>query len=287
MEPVTIFQGIEVADPQRQSRQSIPQLSLPLQDVPSTEVASPYSPKKDGGQQFQHPSSTVANLPTPKATEKSRRSWVFIAAIAALVAATIVGSVVGGGIGSALVDCLNDLQSLQNSPFPNSCQCANSSTTSTLTTPTPMTQELTSSTTCLAAFQTTTGGQLVNYKAVASRNVSTLDVDCDSLQKSWQVTSQGEKYSAFCNVGFLAGTNRTDGKGNSVTLAEITTLIAYSLPDCLEACSGNVAESCGSVVFKTNMAANYNANCLLLNSTITHNPGGGTCDECISATRVD
>ncbi|KAI0458467.1 hypothetical protein F5B21DRAFT_459807 [Xylaria acuta] len=295
MEAVTIFPGLEVAEPQqqsRQSRQSVPQLSPLSQDMFSAEAASIYIPPKDGEQQVQNSSPVAIDLPVPEAKERGGKTWVFIAAIAAAVTAIIVGAAVGGGLGSALSSCQKDLRSSRNASFANPCQCTNGSTTPTLTT-----QSLASSTTCLATFQTTTGGQIINYEAVPSKNVSTLGVDCDSLQKSSQVTSQGEKFSALCNVGFTAGTGRTDGDGNLVTLAEITTLVAYSLSDCLEACSGytrtskkpgrDVNESCGSVVFKTNLAENYHANCLLLNSTVTHAPGGGSCDECISATKID
>ncbi|KAI0187972.1 hypothetical protein EV127DRAFT_513263 [Xylaria flabelliformis] len=295
MEPVTIFPGLEVADSQQQSRQFIPQLQPQSPDLVSAEVASYYILPKYGEQQLQDPGLAAIDLPIPEAEERGGRSWVFIATVAAAVTAVIVGGAVGGGLGSALSGCQSDLQSSRNAFFANTCQCTNGSTT--LRAPTLTTQSPTSSTTCLAAFQTTTGGQLINYEAVPSKNVSSLGVDCDSLQKGWQVTSQGEKFSALCNVGFTAGTRRTDGNGNSVTLAEITTLIAYSFSDCLEACSGytstskkpgrSISESCGSVVFKTNLAENYYANCLLLNSTVTHKTGGGACDECISATRVD
>ncbi|KAI0548487.1 hypothetical protein F4679DRAFT_319455 [Xylaria curta] len=295
MEPVTIFPGLEVSESQQQSSHFIPQLQPQSPDLVSSEVASHYVLPKYGEQQLQDPSLAAIDLPIPEADDRSGRSWVFIAAIAAAVTAIIVGGAVGGGLGSALSGCQSDLQSSRNAFLANACQCTNNPTTPM--TPTLTTQSHTSSTTCLTAFQTTTSGQVINYEAVPSKNVSTLGVDCDSLQKGWQVTSQGEKFSALCKVGFQAGTGRTDGDGNSVTLAEITTLIAYSFSDCLEACSGytstskkrgrSIPEGCGSVVFKTNLADNYYANCLLLNSTVTHRTGGGACDECISATRVD
>ncbi|KAI1755792.1 hypothetical protein F4782DRAFT_487014 [Xylaria castorea] len=291
MEAVGFIPGLEVSESQQHSRQSIPQFQPRSQDETSAEVSFHYIPPKNG-EQLQNPSPAAIDLPVPDVKERDSRSWVFIAAVAAAVTAIIVGGAVGGGLGSALSGCQSDLQSSRNAFFANPCQCTNGSMTPTLTT-----QSLASSTTCLATFQTTAGGQIINYEALPSKNVSTLGVDCDSLQKSWQVTSQGEKFSALCNVGFTAGTGRTDGNGNSVTLSEITTLIAYSFSDCLEACSGytstskkpgrSIAESCGSIVFKTNLAENYYANCLLLNSTVTHNTGGGACDECISATRVD
>ncbi|KAI0973394.1 hypothetical protein F4678DRAFT_459527 [Xylaria arbuscula] len=297
MEPLPIFPGLEVADPQQQGSQFVPPLTPQSQDLASTEVASYCAPPKDISEQhIPDPSPPAAiDVLANEVKEGGNRSWVLIAGIAAAVTAIIVGAAVGGGLGSALSSCQNDLRSSRNASDTDVRECISGSTTPILATHT--TQSTASSTTCLASFQTTTSGQLLNYEAVPSKNVSTLGIDCDALQKNWQVTSQGEKYSALCSVGFTAGTNRTDGDGNSVTLAEITTLIAYSLSDCLEACSGytytskqpgrNVEESCGSVVFRTDMADNYHANCVLLNSTVTHHVGGGACDTCISATRMD
>ncbi|KAI1307117.1 hypothetical protein F5Y03DRAFT_352829 [Xylaria venustula] len=298
MEPLPIFPGLEVADPQIRSRQFVPPMAPQSQDLASTEVASYYVPPKDISEPYipDHSPSAAIDVPVTEVKENGNRSWIFIAAIAAVLTAIIVGAAVGGGLGSALSSCQNNLRSSRNASGTVISECTSSSTTVSLATHTTQ-NTASSTTTCLASFQTTTSGQLLNYEAVPSKNVSTLGVDCDALQKNWQVTSQGEKYSALCNVGFEAGTNRTDGDGNSVTLAAITTLIAYSLSDCLEACSGytynsrqpgrNVDESCGSVVFRIDMADNYHANCLLLNSTVTHHAGGGVCDTCISATRMD
>ncbi|KAI0808580.1 hypothetical protein GGR55DRAFT_696676 [Xylaria sp. FL0064] len=294
MEALQIFPGLEVADPRQHGRQPfVPSLSPQSQDVISTEVPSYYAPPKYGEPlQIQDPNPATISLPIAEATESGKsRSWTFIAAVAAAVTAIVVGAAVGGGLGSALSSCQKDLRASRSAPATD----LGASTTPTQTTTRSTSTASSTTSTCLASFQTTTDGQLVDYEAVTSKNVSSLSADCDALQKSWQVTSQGEKFSALCKVGFEAGAGRIDGNGNTVTLAEISTLIAYSLSDCLEACSGytyasrhrGVEESCGSVVFRTNLADNYHANCLLLNSTVRHNPGGGACDECISATKID
>ncbi|KAI0430733.1 hypothetical protein F5Y09DRAFT_341303 [Xylaria sp. FL1042] len=295
MEALPIFPGLEVDPQQHGRRQFIPPLTPQSQDVASTEVPSYYAPPKDGETpQIQGPSRAApTGLPIAEAKEnRNNRSWTVIAAVAVVVTAIVVGAAVGGGLGSALSSCQRDLRSSRSALVTDLGECTSASTIPTQTTRSAGTAS--STTTCLASFQTTTGGQVVDYEAVPSKNVSSLGADCDALQKTWQVTSQGEKFSALCQVGFEAGAGRTDGDGNKVTLAEISTLIAYSLGDCLEACSGytstsrdrGIDENCGSVVFKTNLADNYHANCVLLNSTVTHNPGGGACDECISATKV-
>ncbi|KAI1355990.1 hypothetical protein F5Y01DRAFT_310175 [Xylaria sp. FL0043] len=298
MEALQIFPGLEVADPRQHGRQPfVPPLSPQSQDVVSTEVPSYYCPPKYGEPlQIQDSSPAMISLPIAEATESGKsKSWMFIAAAAAAVTAIVVGAAVGGGLGSALSSCRKDLRSSRSAPATDLGQCTSATTTATQTTARSTNTASSTTSTCLASFRATTDGRLVDYGAVPSENVSSLSADCDALQKSWQVTSQGEKFSALCKVGFEAGTGRTDGNGNTVTLAEVSTLIAYSLSDCLEACSGytytsrhrGVEESCGSVVFRTNLADNYHANCLLLNSTVRHNPGGGACDECISATKVD
>ncbi|KAI1423132.1 hypothetical protein F5Y12DRAFT_556585 [Xylaria sp. FL1777] len=291
MEPTPIFTGLEVAGPQHQGGHSIPQLS---EAIASEEITSYYISTKNRNEQFDNPGCVASDLPPPEAKKRANRRWVFTAPMAAAVTAIIVGAAVGGGLGSALSSCQKDLRLSRNASFADLGQCTNGSATLTQST-----RIAASSTTCLTAFQTTTNGQIINYEAVPSKNVSTLGADCDTLQKGWQVTSQGERFSALCKVqvGFKPGAGRTDGNGNPVTQGKITTLIAYSLSDCLEACSGytytskqrgkSFNESCGSVVFRTNLADNYYANCLLLNSTVTHKPGTAACDECISATKIE
>lgn len=108
------------------------------------------------------------------------------------------------------------------------------------------------------------------------------------------MTQAQEKFLVYCGVDFKEGPDWTNRDGSDVVLADLLILIAYSMADCLQACSQYTAKSqawdrpssCGSVTFKPNIGNFTNGNCWLKNSTVTHDPGDGVCDDCISATKI-
>ncbi|KAI0914255.1 hypothetical protein F4823DRAFT_396897 [Ustulina deusta] len=235
--------------------------------------------------QYRH-HSTNKNDPLPFKKEGSWRNWICIITITVTATALIVGGAVGGGLGASLASCRQNLGVVQSCDNSNSNQCENASPITTKDLPL-------TTTTSSAAFQTTTGGLLVNYKIEPPSKVFNISVDCDTLAGSIQVTQDQEKFLVYCGVDFGHG-NRKDKNGNEIILADIIGIIAYSMDDCLEACSRytynsqlwGVNSSCGSVTLRVDMANTTKSNCWLKNSTITHSPGAGSCDVCIGATKI-
>ncbi|KAI8633314.1 hypothetical protein F5Y19DRAFT_417423 [Xylariaceae sp. FL1651] len=187
------------------------------------------------------------------------------AAIVVAVTATVVGAAIGGGLGSSLSSCQRNLSHCQATPSQSSS---------------PTTPDLHSATSSAAAFETTTGGLVVDYVPELPANVFSLGDNCTELAASTQVTNLTDKFSVYCNVDFSIG-SRHDGNGKTIQLADIACITSYSLVDCLEACSdytmrsqkSGIDNSCGSVTFQLAMSGSPHTNCCLKNSTITHTAG--------------
>ncbi|TGJ85793.1 hypothetical protein E0Z10_g3013 [Xylaria hypoxylon] len=217
--------------------------------------------------------------------ERSWRNWARIVTITVAATAVIVGGAVGGGLGASLANCRQNLGASLSSCENDLSQCENAPLTATKDPP--------FATTSSAAFETTTGGLLVNYTIEPPSKVFNVSVDCDALAASIQVTQAQEKFLVYCGVDFGTG-DRINRDGDDVVLADIARFTSYSMQDCLEACSQytyksqlwGVNNACGSVNFQVLIAKNPTGNCWLKNSTITHSPGAGQCDYCIGATKI-
>lgn len=84
---------------------------------------------------------------------------------------------------------------------------------------------------------TTTGGLFVNYLPEPTAAVYNVSADCDALAQRTQITRQNEKFSVYCGIDLSTGDGVRDAGDNEVTLADITGVVAYTLGDCLQACS--------------------------------------------------
>ncbi|KAK0306406.1 hypothetical protein LTR91_005489 [Friedmanniomyces endolithicus] len=97
-----------------------------------------------------------------------------------------------------------------------------------------------------AAASTTTGGLFVDYAAPLPSMISTVALDCPSLDKQSYLTRRNQTYTLSCFAGLYAG--------------DFADIAAYSFQDCVEACSSHNywthnATSCVGALFSVNMSA--------------------------------
>ncbi|KAI3318495.1 hypothetical protein HD806DRAFT_526223 [Xylariaceae sp. AK1471] len=247
-----------------------------LEVVAHQQQSQPLSPGKQAALLWHTP--TQADGAPSRGERVKSRNWVIIVTIVIAVTAIVVGAAIGGGLGASLASCKRDLGAAQSS--------GNVSIGATVTLRDPPSTTINS-----AAFETTTSGLLVNYEVKPPLNVFNLSLDCDDLSASQQVTPLNEFFLVYCDVDLTSGP-RTDKSGNDVILADIISIISYSMADCLEACSQynrwsqqwDVDNECGSVTFAVQMAENAYGNCWLKNSTVM--PGTLSHFGYISATKI-
>ncbi|KAI0837691.1 hypothetical protein F5Y06DRAFT_62760 [Hypoxylon sp. FL0890] len=216
---------------------------------------------------------------------QKEKGWVHIAVIAVVLTTSIVGAAVGGGLGASLSTCQSNLSQYRDVTL--TTQILPSTTNNSF----PM---ATSASSTAAAFPTTTGGLLVNYTIEPFAKIYNLQVECANLSSTYQMSQDGDKYSVYCGQAFGAG-NMKDGNNNDVVVRDILSVIAYSMADCLQACSqytywsrlAGISTSCGAVMWTSDVAHSHNTgNCFLKNSTITIGVGTEACSWCYSATKV-
>ncbi|KAI0399746.1 hypothetical protein F4802DRAFT_610628 [Xylaria palmicola] len=217
-----------------------------------------------------------------------KRGWGPAAAIATAITAVVIGATVGGGLGASLSSCKNELGYFS----PRGSAVSQCQTLMTATNPIPS-----STTTTSPAFPTTTNGLLVNYTVESPGNIENLAADCTSLTSTLQITPFQDKFSVYCYQDFGTG-NLKDNDNRDVVVDDVMLLIAYSMADCLQACSQytrrsqalGIDSSCGAVVWVSDMS-HFNhyqdGNCALKNSTVKFGYGNKGCGWCYSATKVN
>ncbi|KAI1821976.1 hypothetical protein F4861DRAFT_424021 [Xylaria intraflava] len=234
-------------------------------------------------------SASKNQSPYPPIPEKPRANRFSGIAIWVAATAVIVGGAVGGGLGGALANSATQLSNCQTSL--STCQGPQAVTQSE--SPSPTTNLLDNTATSSMPIQTTTKGLYVNYEPQPHSKVSTINVDCKTLNDSVQTTHKGDKFHVYCGVDFGSG-KRKNGSGKDIVLADLVGIFAYSVADCLQACSQYNFQAkvrkdsgrCGAITLDIDMANKTDGNCWLKNSTLTHTPGGGACKECVSATEI-
>ncbi|KAJ4328808.1 hypothetical protein N0V84_000818 [Fusarium piperis] len=163
--------------------------------------------------------------------------WLFTVIIVAITAA-IVGGGVGGGLGAALSNC-------QNSASKCSADSVDGDGSSTTTAPPA------SATTSAAFFTPTPATEIRNLTWFCEKAEQT---------KTIQLTS-GFEFKVYCGTDG-GGANNAEGGG---TLKDWVGLIAYSLEDCLHACTQmnaindnqDTGAECKSVSFHATLAQSY------------------------------
>ncbi|KAI0535575.1 hypothetical protein GGR58DRAFT_529326 [Xylaria digitata] len=213
------------------------------------------------------------------------RTQTFTIAIAIILTAIIIGATLGGGLGTSLSKCQSNLRMTPVIPNHPSVTAGPSSTTTS--------PEFT--TTSLVLFPATTGGLLVNYTVAPSTEIWDLAVDCTDLSSTFQESQYRDMFSVHCYTEWGNG-NRKDIAKNDVIIGDVMSLIAYSMVDCLQACSvytstsqtAGIASSCESAVWINDMAhyQHYHGNCFLKNSTVAVGSGNSPCGWCFSANKI-
>ncbi|KAJ4315916.1 hypothetical protein N0V84_008123 [Fusarium piperis] len=182
--------------------------------------------------------------------------WTF-AALVALLSAIVVGAGVGGGLGAALANCKSD----DNCPAATAAPVQTSAPTEC---PTPETNN------------TSADNDTTPYVPRPANEVNLVELNCpkDKSQSSSFKSSKGYDFKWWCGVNAPAGGPAEEGG----IISDVSPLIAYTLQDCLNACSAMIEKDenegsgvkCRSVVFGKRMSdevGRWGVNCWLKNGT--------------------
>lgn len=153
------------------------------------------------------------------------------------------------------------------------------------------------------SVSTTVNGLLVNYLPEPTSMVYSVSADCDELSQEDQISPiDNETYAVRCQYNLVTGSSsqQSDSNGNSLLMVDIIGIVAYTLADCIRACSQRTrqtklwglpdSDSCRAVTFDTlleSATAGVGGNCWLKNGTADDSTKYGNCPVCISALRLD
>ncbi|GAW20879.1 hypothetical protein ANO14919_103910 [Xylariales sp. No.14919] len=270
---------------------------------PGLEVSAHQQERwQNGTPQSQAQRSSVTKLTpfpsskTGKRTRKERKRGPIVIAAFILAAIIVSGAAVGGGLGASLSNCQNDLSRYQSAtPAPSQQSLLSACPSSTTIQSTPGITNSRDTTTSPTSFSTTSGGLLVDYTVAPSTEIWDLAVDCAALSSTFQTSLYGDKFSVYCRRDWGYG-SRKDAANNEVIVGDVMNVIAYSMADCLQACSvytavsrtAGIDSSCSSVVWINDMAHynHFHGNCLLKNTTVSFGSGDSACGWCFSANKV-
>ncbi|KAF7505393.1 hypothetical protein GJ744_000939 [Endocarpon pusillum] len=174
-------------------------------------------------------------------------SFIAFTCVVMLVTAIVVGAAVGGGLGSSLAHERNENEALRQSIIASAPSCSTS-------------PPLSPSGTVSSATATSTTG-LVDYVVAAPDTIDTVELECPGLDGTSYLTVRGQTFDLHC--------------GDEMHGDDVGALMAYRLPDCIEACSymnrvwAN-ATFCNAVLFVADVQRTYplqRTNCFLKNAT--------------------
>ncbi|KAM5354873.1 hypothetical protein ACJ41O_001519 [Fusarium nematophilum] len=185
--------------------------------------------------------------------------WTFGLLVAAITA-IVIGSGVGGGLGAALASCQSSSSEL--SPAPVETASSPSTAVETATCPSPDQSD-----------NSTTSNNGTDYSPIPAEKVKSLAWDCtEPKQTMTKDMPKGFSFKVYCGLdaGFGAA---AEGGG---IIKDLAPLIAYSLEDCLYACTEMVVKNetqetgtvCESVSFRPWLSwslKTFGANCWLKN----------------------
>jgi hypothetical protein len=139
-----------------------------------------------------------------------------------------------------------------------------------------------------------TTADLTNYTVAPAISVENVFLDCPNIASSQYTTTQNEKFSLYCGSAWVSGLEAAQGG----VVADMVHIVAYSVQDCLEACSGfnyeqrkwNGTARCRAMNFRANMAEKVEAiggNCWLKNDTVKDIGAAPTAERVISGQIVE
>ncbi|KXJ97645.1 hypothetical protein Micbo1qcDRAFT_230242 [Microdochium bolleyi] len=305
MEVVPHHQGIEVYErppPSATQHSTTSTTPPPPSQFPQEQAYDPYHkyPQSavtyDGttphGTLPQPPPSQYYPDSAPDAYQKKKKSWVLPAIVGVLVA-ILVGAAVGGGLGASLKSCESNLafakeQQSSGSGTGGSAVGNSGSGPATKTTASTTTITLTAGST----QATDADGLAIGYAPISPDRVGVLSDTCNKLGGNESATSYDEKFSTLCDADIGNGPKKNE-KGETIYLADLVGIVAYSYKDCLNACSSfssfsqiaGVPTRCKAFTFRTGLAGSWtgfkSANCWLKNST-AYITSYTQCKGCIS-----
>ncbi|KAM0207378.1 hypothetical protein ACHAQI_007604 [Fusarium lateritium] len=192
--------------------------------------------------------------------------WAF-AALVALCTAIVVGAGVGGGLGAAMANKSSDCSTESAS--------ASSATAEATSCPTP-------------DNTTSSDNDTAPYVPKSPSSVKSLVLECPDKKndETRYKSSKGYEFQWWCGVNAPQGA-QAEGGG---IVADLAPIIAYSIEDCMEACSAMIQKDednatgvrCASIVFSKMLAneiANQGANCWLKNNTLKRGGNWGFKDD--------
>lgn len=140
-------------------------------------------------------------------------------------------------------------------------------------------------------------------QAWVEAKVYSVSTDCDELTAEVQTSPiNNESFTVVCGLNLVTGTlsQQSDSEGNSLKLVDTIGIVAYTLSDCIRACSQRTrqvkllglpdSESCLAVTFDTLLQSTVSGsggNCWLKNGTADDSTTYGNCPVCITALRID
>ncbi|KIX03479.1 uncharacterized protein Z518_07032 [Rhinocladiella mackenziei CBS 650.93] len=212
--------------------------------------------------------SSIVNSPLQEPRKKGFSLLIVIITI--LLTTIIVGGAVGGGLGASLANC-------------DSNQSSSEISTTTVT--------HTVTHTSASAVPTTS---LINYTVAAASTVSSLQMNCPSIDNSLYSTHAQQSFQIYCNHDFWADLPAASGG----VIRNWAAIVAYTVHDCIEACSAlnvqadasGVNVRCRAMTFRRDLESQFDSsggNCWLKNDTIADLGQAVMHDIAVSAALLD
>jgi hypothetical protein len=134
-----------------------------------------------------------------------------------------------------------------------------------------------------------TGAQLIsNYSVPAIATIDSIYTNCPDAETQPRTTYWKEIYTVDCYIDYTQSLPANGGG----EIGDIAGIIAYSLDDCIAACSYSNqqqledATRCKAVTWRNdlkNVTADFGANCWLKNATLAGGADGTSNVNCVSA----
>ncbi|EXJ92008.1 hypothetical protein A1O3_00558 [Capronia epimyces CBS 606.96] len=233
------------------------------QNQPYGQYSSGYPPPRAGD---------TVTAPAPRRLNPWGLSPLAFGILVAAVTAVIVGGAVGGGVAGAMSNKHSDSSDLPASTVTITATASSASSASTATSSLPL------------------PSSLKNFVAPEPYYVGTLENPGCPQDTSTIEVQYSNAFSLYCGIDFHSGV--PDLTDSSLVVADFVGLFAYSITDCLYACSNarhffsqwgqDHMQTCKGVTWNYQMAqsnSSGNANCWLKNGTSQ----GYQCNTCISA----
>ncbi|KIW14202.1 hypothetical protein PV08_06983 [Exophiala spinifera] len=262
---------------------------IPKSALPQAIISEPQHDQY----QYQHQNGYVPPeaVAEPSPPLGKRNPWGLSPLTFGLLVATITALVVGGAVGGGVAGAMSGQDSDSNSESNAALQRV-SVPTATITI-TASADGGTGSVTGTSSTSTPSPSSLQNYVVAEPYFVGSLEYpDCNTDTQVITTSKYSRLFTLYCGIDM--GSSTPDDTNPDLTVADYVALFAYTVTDCLYACSNMVyfadrwgqdsQHSCKGVTWNGAMAASNTsdfANCWLKNGT--HTQEVRQCNTCVSA----